>query len=175
LKGGKDKKIFQPKINEAIEAEEIRVIDEEGKNLGIMEREKALLLAKEKGLDLIEISPHATPPVAKIIKFDKWRYQKEKEEKELLKKQKAKGLKQVQISPRTAEGDLLIKARQINKFLEDGHKVEINLKLKGRENINQEWALKKLEEFMKMITVPYTITMDIKKGGKGYITQITKK
>lgn len=175
MKGKLNKNIFRPRINEEITSEEVRVITEKGENLGIMKKDEALKLAKEKNLDLIEISPQANPPVVKIISFDKWRYQKEKEEKENQKKQKTKELKQIQISPRTALNDLLVKVKQVEKFLAEGHKVEINLKLRGRENINQGWALQKMEEFMKMITVPYITTMEIKKGGRGYIVQITKK
>lgn len=171
----KDISYEKPKINEEIKAAELRVIDPEGKNLGILPINKALEIAKEAGLDLIEIAPQANPPVAKIISFDKWRYQKEKEERKNLKIQKAKELKQVQISPRIAKNDLLVKAKQAEKFLENGHKVEIDLKLRGRENINKDWALKKIEEFLSLITIQYKITMELKKGGRGYVMQIAKK
>jgi len=163
------------KINEQIEAKELRVIDPEGNNLGILSKEKALEIARSYGLDLVEIFPHAPVPVAKIINFDKWRYQKEKEEKKNIKSQKAKELKRVQISPRIAKNDIETKVKQIEKFLNAGHKVEIDLRLKGRENLNKEWALAKMDEFLKIISVPYKVTMELKKSGRGYLIQIAKK
>ena len=171
----KDTKYEKTKINQEIEAKELRVIDPDGNNLGIMSKEKALEIARSYNLDLVEIAPYSNPPVTKIINFDKWRYQKEKEERKNLKTQKAKELKQIQISPRIAKNDLLVKAKQAEKFLENGHKVEIDLKLRGRENINKDWALKKIEEFLNLITIQYKVTMELKKGGRGYIMQISKK
>ncbi len=163
------------RVNGEIIAPELRVIDEKGENLGVMKREDAFTRAKSVGLDIIEIAPDAKPPVAKIISFDKWRYQQEKEEKKASRAQKQKELKQVRISPRIAQNDLIIKARQAEKFLAEGHKVEIDLHLRGREKANKEWALKKIREFAQMINVPYQTTMEPKQGGRGYVMQITRK
>ncbi len=140
-----------------------------------MKREEALIKAREAGLDLIEIAPGAKPPVAKIMSFDKWRYKQEKEEKKSRLAQKQKELKQVRISPRIAQNDLIIKARLAEKFLSEGHKVEINLQLRGREKANKDWALMKMKEFASMINVPYQTTMEPRQGGRGYVMQITKK
>ena len=140
-----------------------------------MKREDAFRLAQEKGLDLIEIAPAANPPVARIISYDKFRYQKEKEEKKQRHAQRAKELKHVRISPRAAENDLQIKARQADAFLEEGHAVEINLFLRGREKGNKEWGLQKLKEFLTMIRVPHKITFEPKFVGKGFLIQIGKK
>ena len=137
-----------------------------------MTREKALELAEEKGLDLILISPKANPPVAKIMGFDKFRYERSKELKKQ-KSQKALDTKRVQISPRTARNDLLIQLRKLEKFLSAGHIVEIQLTLRGREKYNREWAIKKLEEFMAMIEVPHKVTSSIKSGGRGMLVQIS--
>ncbi len=153
----------------------MRIVDETGKNLGIMPREAALKLAEEKGLDLIEIAPTAQPPVAKIISFDKFRYQKEKELKKQRAVQKISELKQVRISARAAKNDLGIKAKKTEEFLNKGHKVEIMLRLKGREKYNRDWARYKLEEFLKMITVEYKITMEPRFGGQGLVMQIMKR
>jgi len=163
------------RINKEISARELRVVDDKGDNLGILKTEEALRIAGERELDLIEVAPHAKPPVARIISFDKFRYQKEKEEKKQRQGEKRKELKQVRITPRAALNDLQVKARKTNKFLEEGHKVEINLFLRGREKANKSWGLEKLNEFMKMITVPYKISMEPKRGGRGFITQIDKK
>jgi len=153
----------------------LRVVDETGKNLGVMPREAALKLAQERGLDLIEIAPAAQPPVAKIINFDKFRYQKEKEIKKQKLAQKISELKQVRISSRAAKNDLEIKAKKVIEFLNEGHKVEILLQLKGREKYNKDWARYKLEEFLKMISVEYKITMEPRFGGQGLVMQIIKR
>ena len=153
----------------------MRVVDETGKNLGIMPREAALKLAQEKGLDLVEIAPTAQPPVAKIINFDKFRYQKEKELKKQKLIQKTGELKQVRISSRIAKNDLEIKAKKIEEFLKKDYKVEIILQLKGRERYNKDWARYKLEEFLKMIGVEYKITMEPRFGGQGLVMQIIKR
>lgn len=140
-----------------------------------MPREAALKLAEERGLDLIEIAPTAKPPVAKIISFDKFRYQKEKELKKQRAGQKVSELKQIRISARAAQNDLEIKAKKVDEFLEDGNKVGINLFLKGREKYNRNWANQKLDEFLKRISVEYKVIADVKFGGKGLMIQIVKK
>jgi translation initiation factor IF-3 len=163
------------RTNKQISARELRVVDENGESLGILKTEEALRIAEERELDLIEVAPHAKPPVARIISFDKFRYQKEKEEKKQKRGEKQKELKQVRITPRAALNDLQVKARRANEFLEEGHKVEINLFLRGREKANKNWGLEKLNEFVKMITVPHKVTMEPKRGGRGFIMQINKK
>jgi len=151
------------------------VIGETGENLGVMKREDALALAKEKSLDLIEIASAVNPPVARIMSFDKFRYHQEKDEKRQRNAQKQKDLKQVQITPRSALNDLQIKAKKAEDFLNEGHKVTISLFLRGREKANKEWALKKMREFISMIAVSHEITMEPKQGGRGFIAQIAKK
>ncbi len=163
------------KINQQIKAPELRVIDEIGENLGVMPLEAALKLAQEKELDLIEIASTARPPVAKIISFDKFRYQKEKELKKQKAAQKVSELKQVQISARAAKNDLETKAKKIDEFINEGNKVEIMLVLKGREKYNRDWARYKMEEFLKIITVEYKIIMEPRFVGKGMVMQIAKK
>ncbi|TSC52796.1 MAG: translation initiation factor IF-3 [Parcubacteria group bacterium LiPW_41] len=167
--------IIQYKINNQINSPELRVITETGDNLGVMTRDQALTEAKARGLDLIEIAPQANPPVAKIIGFDKFRYQQEKEEKKKRLTQKTKDLKQVRITPRAGKNDLMVKIRKVEEFLGEGHKVEINLFLRGREKGNKDWGLQKLNEFLAMITVPHQVTLAPKPGGRGFITQVTKK
>jgi len=166
---------YQNRINNQITAGELRIIDETGQNLGIISREEAMKMAREKGLDLVEISPNAKPPVAKIISFDKFRYQKEKELKKQRISQKAKEMKQIRVSGRAALNDLKIKAEKINEFIEEGHPVEIQMVLRGREKANKEWARSKLEEFLKMITPEHKIVSNIKSGGRGLTVGITKK
>ncbi len=154
----------------------MRVIAGDGKNLGVLKREDALaLINPENGMDLIEIVPTAKPPIARIMSYDKYRYEKEKQEKKERLAQKTGGSKQVQISARAATNDLLIKSRQADKFLAEGHPVEIQMRLRGREKYNKDWARQKIVEFMKMITVEYKVINEPKFGGRGMIAQITKK
>lgn len=153
----------------------MRIIDADGKNLGTMPLEAALKLAADRGLDLIEIAPTAKPPVARVISFDKFRYQKEKEWRKQKAGQKVSELKQIRLSARAAHNDLETKAKKIDEFLEEGHKVEIMLVLKGREKYNRNWARHKLEEFLKIIKSEFKITSEPKFGGKGLNLQITKK
>jgi len=150
-------------------------VDEKGENIGVMSREAALKLAEEKGLDLIEIVPMAKPPIGKIIGYDKFRFQKEKELKKQKASQKTGELKGVRVSPRAAENDLKTKARLAEKFLASGSNVEISLQLRGREKANRDWAKQKLNEFLQMITVEYKIVSEPKFGGRGMTAQIAKK
>lgn len=163
------------RINEKINVREVRVIDDTGANLGVLETSEALRLAKEKGLDLVEISPMTNPPVAKIISFDKYRYQEEKKWKKQRATQKTQEMKQVQISVREAVHDLGVKATRVNKFLDEGHRVEILLNLRGREKAHQDLAKQKLRDFLKTVNPEHKILSDIKWTGRGFNALIVKK
>ena len=163
------------RINEKINVREVRAIDETGANLGVIETSEALRLAKEKGLDLVEISPMTVPPVVKIISFDKYRYQEEKKWKKQRATQKIQEMKQVQISVREAVHDLGVKAVRVNKFLGEGNKVEVLLNLRGREKAHQDLAKQKLRDFIKTVDPEHKILSDIKWTGRGFNIQIVKK
>lgn len=150
-------------------------MDAEGTAIGVMSTADALAKARELGLDLVEIAANANPPVAKIISYDKFRYREEKEARKQRHAQKAKELKQVRITPRAATNDLGVKLKNVEKFLADGHKVEIGIYLRGREKGNKAWALQKLNEFIAMIQSPFEKTMEPRAGGRGFITQIVSK
>ncbi len=154
----------------------MRVIDEEGKNLGILSRDEALRAAQDKGLDLILINALAKPPIAKIMSFDKFRYQQEKEQKKLM-AHKGGELKQVRITVRAAENDLRIRAKKADEFLEEGDKVEVMVALRGREKSPQMKARvhERVQIFLSMLTAEYKITSELKAGGRGMIMQIVKK
>lgn len=152
------------------------MIGANGENLGVLPRAEALKLASiESGLDLIEISPNAKPPVARVMSYDKFRYEEEKREKKERMAQKSLGMKQVQISARAAQNDLMIKIRQLEKFFAEGHTVEVNLRLRGREKGNRDWAMQKLNEFLAMIPVEYRKLSEPKFSGSGPAIQIAKK
>ncbi len=163
-----------PKLNNQITAEQLMVIDEQGQSLGLMSREQALSKAQESGLDLIEIAASAKPPVARIMSFDKYRYQQEKKLKKQKIGQKNLETKQVQISGRSATNDLQVRANQINKFLSEGRPVNIILVLRGREKANKQWAEEKLREFLKNMVSEHKVISSIKFMGRGMQVQITK-
>ncbi|MEX1014509.1 MAG: translation initiation factor IF-3 [Candidatus Paceibacterota bacterium] len=163
------------KVNNKIRAEKVRVIDENGENIGVKTLDEAISLAKDKDLDLIEIAPEAKPTVVKIYNFDKFRYQQEKEEKKRKKKQKAKEMKRIRITARMAENDLNVKMKKVTEFLEGGHRVEINLFLRGREKANKSWALDKLNDFIESIPVDYNLASKPKYSGRGYTAHVTKE
>ena len=155
-------------------AREVRVTDADGENLGVFPIEEALRMRTE-GIDLIEVIPNATPPVTKLISFDKYRYLREKEEKRQRAAQRSAELKQVQISARAAEHDKLTKAKQLEKFLNEGHAVEIQMKLRGREKALKSWIDEQLQDFLKLISVEYKVVMPPRTGGRGIQMQIAKK
>lgn len=164
------------RLNHQITAQELRVIDENGENIGVLKLSEALAEAQKRGLDLVEIAPTAQPPVAKIISYDKYRYQEEKKLKKARANEKVQDLKQVRISGRAADHDLQIKAKKANEFLEEGHMVEIQLAMRGREKANKDFAKKKLLEFVKtMITPDHKVISEPSFGGRGFNMKIVKK
>ena len=140
-----------------------------------MSLKEAVKMAEDKNLDLVEITQNAKPPIVKIIAFDKFRYQKEKEFKKQKLSQKSGELKKIRISARAAKNDLETRAKKIEIFLNKGNKVEIILWLRGREKYNREWALIKMKEFISMLDPEYKVITEPQFKGRGLIMQITKK
>lgn len=151
------------------------MVDEEGKNLGVIETSEALRIAAERSLDLIEISPTAKPPVCKIMDFGKFKYDREKGEREHGKKQKEVEIKGIRIGFTTGKHDLLFRARQAEKFLQNGDKVRIDMRLTGREKAHKDLALKKFNEFLEMIEIQHTLESPPKKLPNGFIAIIGKQ
>lgn len=125
-------------MNEAIRARELRVIGADGEQLGIMSKTEALKVAEEAGVDLVEISPDADPPVAKVIDWGKYQYQQMKQQKKNRQSNKQSELKQMRFGLKIGAGDLDIKLRKIREFLADGHKVKILVFYRGREMAHKE-------------------------------------
>lgn len=123
----------ETKINEEIRDKELRVIDETGTMIGIISREEALRMAEEKNLDLVNVSPNAKPPVCKILDYGKYKYEIQKREKEAKKKQKTIQVKEVRLSTFIEDHDIQVKAKTACKFLQDGDKVKVSLRFRGRE------------------------------------------
>lgn len=163
------------RINQWIRSSPVRVIDADGKNLGIMETPEALRRAQEQGLDLIEISPSAQPPVCKITEFGKFKYAHEKFERERGKKQKESELKGVRIGFTTGRHDLEMRATQVAKFLADGDKVRIDMRLRGREKAHGHLALQKFNAFLQMLPVAYNLESPPKRFPQGFIAVIAQK
>lgn len=156
------------RINEQIRAGELRVIDGEGTNRGLLSLTEALRLAKESGLDLIEISPGATPPIAKIADYGKFQYEQNKKQKKIKAHSHQTEIKSVQVKIGTSEHDLGIKARSASAWLKDGHRIKIELFLAGRAKYMEEAFLKeRLNRILKLISENYKIAENYKRGPKG--------
>nr|WP_235216100.1 translation initiation factor IF-3 [Ruegeria halocynthiae] len=134
-----------PRVNDKIRAPEIRLIGAEGENVGVVHPAKAMQLAADAGLDLVEISPNANPPVCKIMDFGKFKYETQKREAEARKKQKIIEVKEVKFRPNTDTHDYDVKMRNVFKFLENGDKVKVTLRFRGREMAHQNLGRELLE------------------------------
>jgi translation initiation factor IF-3 len=130
---------------------------------------------RQSGVDLIEVVADADPPLARLMSFDKYRYEREKAQKKERREQKSAGIKQIQISARAAENDLRIKLVKLEEFLAEGHPIDIQLRLRGREKGNKDWAMGKMKAFLAMITNEYKIVSPPKFAGRGMMAQIIKK
>ena len=143
-------------MNDKIRVPEIRLIDHEGENRGVVDPRDAIRMAEEVGLDLVEISPNAAPPVCKIMDFGKFKYEQQKRESEARKKQKIIEVKEVKFRPGTDTHDYDVKMRNVLKFLEKGDKVKITLRFRGREMAHQNLGRELLER----------VAEDVKELGK---------
>ena len=163
------------RINKNIRAKELRVIGVDGANLGVISLDQALKEAEDAGLDLIEISPNATPPIAKLADYGKFQYEQNKKAKEIKSKAKDIEVKGVQVKIGTGEHDLDLKAKKISEWLGEGHRVKIDLFIPGRSKYLDEKFLKeRLERILKLDVTPYKIAEEIKKGPKGMTMVIEK-
>ncbi|WP_419181853.1 translation initiation factor IF-3 [Paracoccus stylophorae] len=133
-----------PRVNERIRVAEIRLIGPEGENVGVVSPSVGLEMARESGLDLVEISPNATPPVCKVMDLGKFKYEQQKREAEARKKQKVIDVKEVKFRPGTDTHDYDVKMRNVMKFLEGGDKVKVTLRFRGREMAHQDLGLELL-------------------------------
>jgi len=137
------------RINEAIRAREVRLITETGENVGVVPLREALARAEEAELDLVEVAPNAEPPVCKIMDFGKFQYQQAKKEREARKQQKQVEIKEIRLRPKTTEHHLSFKVRDARRWLEDGNKVRVRIRFRGREITYPEIARQALMEIAK--------------------------
>ena len=138
-------------INEAIRAREVRVVDDEGNQLGILSLDAALQAATERGLDLVEVSPNAEPPVCRIMDYGKYKYQASKRAAEAKKKTARVDIKEVKMRPKTEEHDFQVKLRNAKKFLESGNKVKVTVMFRGREVTHPEFGQRLLERLAEEV------------------------
>lgn len=140
-----------PRVNERVRAPEIRLIGAEGENIGVITPEKAMALAVQAGLDLVEISPNAVPPVCKIMDFGKYKYETQKKESEARKKQKIIEIKEIKMRPGIDDHDYDVKMRSAVKFFGEGDKVKFTLRFRGREMVHQHLGMEVLDRIKKQV------------------------
>lgn len=162
-------------INEQIRDREIRLIGENGDQLGIMSSRDAMKLAREAGLDLVKIAPTAKPPVCKIVDYGKYRYELARREKEAKKKQKVTDVKEIRISPNIDENDLNTKANQARKFITKGDKVKVALRFRGREMAHMSITKQILNDFYEKLSDVAVIEKPAKLEGRSMIMFLGEK
>ena len=134
-----------PRINDEIRVPQVRLIDDAGEMIGVMSAREALIRAYDLGLDLVEISPNAVPPVCKILDYGKYKYEQQKKANEARKKQKVVEIKEIKVRPNIDDHDYDVKMKQMKNFIGEGDKVKVTLRFRGREMAHQELGVKVLE------------------------------
>ena len=162
-------------INEQIRDKEIRLIGENGEQLGIMSEKEAFKMAKEAELDLVKIAPTAKPPVCKIIDYGKYRYELARKEKEAKKKQKTVEIKEVRLSPNIEANDLNTKVNMAKKFIAKGDKVKVTLRFRGREMAHMQSSKHILDDFAEALADIAVIEKPAKLEGKSIMMVLTEK
>jgi translation initiation factor IF-3 len=154
------------RINEMIRSHSVRVIDENGEQKGVIATADAIKLAKEQGLDLVEVSPGADPPVCKILDFGKYRFEQGKKQRESKKKQKQVKLKEMRMQPKIDEHDLSFKVKHIREFLADGSKVKVTIRFRGREMAHKELGKAVLDRVLEMLEDTFILEAPPKMEGR---------
>ena len=145
MRAAQEREPSGPKMNEAIRAREVRLIDETGQNVGVVAKTDALERAMKAGLDLVEISPDAEPPVCKILDYGKFKYQEQKKAAEARKNQKIVEIKEIKMRPGIDDHDYDVKMRSMKRFFEEGDKVKVTLRFRGREMAHQHLGMEVLQ------------------------------
>ncbi len=150
-----------PRVNEEITLPKVRLVDQRGNMVGVVSRNEALTMALEAGLDLVEVSPNADPPVCKILDYGKFKYEEQKKKNEAKKKQKIIEVKEIKLRPGIDDHDYQVKMRSMIKFFEEGDKVKVTMRFRGREMAHQELGMEvlnrvrdDLEEIAKVEQIP---------------------
>ena len=162
-------------INEQIRDREVRLIGEDGEQLGIMSAREALKIAQEAELDLVKIAPAAKPPVCKIIDYGKFRYEQSRKEKEAKKKQRTVEIKEVRLSPNIDTNDLNTKMNNAKKFISKGNKVKVTLRFRGREMAHVQQSKHILDDFAKMLEDVAVVEKAAKLEGRNMSMVLTER
>ena len=163
------------RINEEIRIREVRVTDENGEQLGIMQTRDALRLAEERHLDLVEVAPKARPPVCKIMDFGKYRYEQQKRDKEARKKQKVVTIKEVKLRPNIEQHDFDVKLKNAQRFIEEGNKVKVTIMFRGRELSHPEIGSTVLDKIAKALGDTVSVERAAKLEGKNMTMILSPK
>jgi len=164
-----------PRINEFISAREVLVIDDDGDKKGILPIQQALAMAEEAGLDLVEVSPQADPPVCKLMDFGKYKYQAQKKANEARKKQKTIEVKEIKMRPNIDIHDYEVKMRSMLRFFEEGDKVKVTLRFRGREMAHQELGMQLLDKVQKEVDAIAKVEQYPKLEGRQMIMVMTPR
>ena len=164
-----------PRINDRITADEVRVVGADGEMQGVMSVPAAIALAEEAGLDLVEVSPNASPPVCKILDFGKYKYEQQKKASEARKKQKTVDVKEVKIRPGIEEHDYQVKMRNARKFLENGDKVKVTMRFRGREMAHQHIGMDLLKRMVEELSDVGKVDLEPKMEGRQMIMVLSSE
>ncbi|MEZ5813968.1 MAG: translation initiation factor IF-3 [Alphaproteobacteria bacterium] len=164
-----------PRVNDMIIADEIRVVGADGEMRGVMSVNAALKLAEEEGLDLVEISPNAAPPVCKILDYGKYKYEQQKKAAEARKNQKTVDVKEVKIRPAIEEHDYQVKMRNARKFLENGDKVKVTMRFRGREMAHQNIGFDLLKRMIEELSDVGKVDLEPKMEGRQIIMVLSSE
>ena len=162
-------------INEQIRAKEVQLIGENGEKLGVLALNQALEKAMDKNLDLVLVAPNGNPPVCKIMNYGKYKFEQAKKEKESKKKQKVLELKEIRVTPNIEEHDFGFKSKNAKKFIEDGNKVKITVRFRGREVNNVKAGEAVLKKFIEALEDVSVVEKQPKLEGKNMFTILAKK
>jgi translation initiation factor IF-3 len=166
---------LRERINNQIRAKELRVIDADGANLGVLSFEDAFAKANALGVDLIEIAPNSNPPIAKLMDFGKYLYEQNKKQKKAKAGAKPTETKAIQVKVGTGEHDLLLKAKQASIWLKEGHRIKVELFLSGRSKyMDEKFHRERLDRILHLITEDYKIADAYKRGPKGLMITIER-
>ncbi|MDQ7052126.1 MAG: translation initiation factor IF-3 [candidate division KSB1 bacterium] len=169
------KKNDQTRINDQIRSSTVRVVSEDGQQLGIMPITQALQIAENKGLDLVEVAPNANPPVCRIMDYGKYKYEQSKKEKSHKKKQAATQVKEIRLRPKIEEHDYEFKLKHARKFLEGGHKVKATVLFRGREMAHQEFGHALIKRFIQDLEDVAKVAREPTMEGRQIVVYLVKK
>lgn len=162
-------------INWEIKAPEVRVIDPDGKQLGVLPVKEAIKIAEERGLDLVEVAPNSQPPVCRIMNYGKYKYQQSKRTQEARKHQTVIHIKEVKVRPRTEEHDFQFKLRHVKRFLDEGNKVKISILFRGREIAHPEFGKELLNRFVEGVKDVTVIEQSPRLEGRNMVMILAPK